>query len=136
MEPVRIASESTPRAPAVEGGKTAKIGPFRKIGFAQDDSARGAQLSHNNRIPRHLTKQKGEGARGRLHTVMRSNVILEQNRDAVERTTNLPGLALLVALLGNLKRVAICFDNGIQQWIELGDSFQVVFHQFAAGKGP
>src|SRR4029077_17379055 len=67
---------------------------------------------------------------------MGSNVVLEQNRDAMERTANLPGPALLVASLGNLKRVAICFDNGMQQRIELGDAFQVIFHQLAAGKCP
>ena len=54
----------------------------------------------------------------------------------MERTANLPGPALLVAPLGDLKRVAICFDNGMQQWIELGDAFQVIFHQLAAGKCP
>ena len=54
----------------------------------------------------------------------------------MERTANLSGLALLVALLSDLKRVAICFDNGMQQWIELGDAFQVVFHQLATGECP
>jgi hypothetical protein len=86
---------------------------------------------------RRLGADERERTRRGLHLVRRGDVVLEQNRDAVEGAAHLAGPALVVQLLRECERVRIELDHGIQLrpgLIYLGDAVEIGLGQLHRGQ--
>ena len=57
---------------------------------------------------------------------MRIDIVLQQNRDAVQWPAHLTAFALAVHGAGDLQRVGIQFDDGIDQWVNFFDAAQIL----------
>src|SRR5207248_6602064 len=98
--------------------------------------AGSAQFLNERRISRDLAAVERERSGGRLHVVLRRDVVFDQKRNAVEGTADTPGLALVVQTGGNRDRVRICFDDRVQRRIELPDAIEIALDQIVCGELP
>jgi hypothetical protein len=64
------------------------------------------------RIARHNVTKQSPATGGGLHTVLTSDVVLDNEGDAVERTTNLTLSTLFIQLLGNGESIRVELQNG------------------------
>src|SRR5260370_27676173 len=99
-----IGSKSASSAPAVEGGIAAKIWPLRQICFSQNHGASRAQTTHDYRIRRHNAAYERKRPRCRLHLVSSREVVLHQDRNAMQWSSQMPGLALGIQFFRDLQR--------------------------------
>ena len=79
--------------------------------LAEQDRAGLAQLLRDERVlgrDRSLERQRAGGGR---HPVVRVDVVLERDRDAVQRPADLAGLALGIELVGDLERLRVGLDD-------------------------
>ena len=87
-----------------------KVGPLAEVGFAQDDGARGAQARRYEgvlwRVPIGESQRTGGGA----GLVAGVDVVLEQDRDAVQRSAHMPVLALLIERPRNRGGIGVSGD--------------------------
>ena len=82
----------------------AEVGPFAEIRFAQDDGAGGAETGGDDGVLRSVPIGEGERTGGGGDGVARFDVVLEQDRDAVERAAQLAALAFLIELRRRWRR--------------------------------
>jgi hypothetical protein len=84
-----------------------KIRPLAQIRFADDDRARFTQARRDERIARRDRLRERERASTRPHLVGRVDVVLDQHRNPVQRTTHFPLLPLCIQLLGDAVGVGV-----------------------------
>ena len=130
-EVVRVPGEAAPRAPAVEveagrrsrpsGLTPRKFAHSRQVRLAEDDRAGRPQARHQPRVARDAAADQGERAGGRLHRVVRRDVVLDQDRDAVERTPDAAGPALRVTSGGDVEGGRVRLDDRVEDGVEALD---------------
>ena len=82
-------------------------------GLGDDDRAGVAQVLRQRRLVRRHESGERQRAAGRRH-VGRVDVVLERDRDAVQRTAHFARRALAVALVGLLERARVDRDRRVQ----------------------
>ncbi len=83
-------------APAAGGVRGTEVGPLAEIGFAEDDGAGRAQARGDEGVLGGAPIGEGERAGGGAGVVAGFDVVLEQDRDAVQRAAHMPVLAFLI----------------------------------------
>ena len=101
-------------APAAGGAGGTEIGPLAQIGLAQDDRPCLAKLPGDKGVaPRDGTGQgQGTGCGG--HAVGSVDVVLDENRNAVQRTAGTFPRTLDVERVSYLQSVRVEFDDGVE----------------------
>src|SRR5262249_36765722 len=84
-EGVGGAGEAGGGAPAAGGARGADVGPLAEVGFAEQDGARGAQARGDVGVAGRGRAVERERARGGLRAIAGVDVVLEEDRDAVQR---------------------------------------------------
>jgi hypothetical protein len=72
--------------PPVTAVGGAEVSPLGEVGFAEDDCACFAELCGHGRVSGYLCAKEGVRAGGVVHLVEGGDVVLDQDREAVERT--------------------------------------------------
>ncbi len=119
---VRLAADS---APTAGGALGPEVGPFAEIGLAEDDGPGLPQTGNKKCVaPRDIAGQR-QRTGGRRHRVAGLDVVLEEDRDAVQRPSHLvlPPLLVEGPRLGH--RLRIGDDDGVQHGVEALDPLQV-----------
>jgi len=91
------------------------IRPFAEIRFTQNDGAGRAQLLHDERVRGRFRSDQRQRSSRRLHAVQRRNVVLDQNRNSVQRPARPFFFPLLVQRLRNFQRVRIRFNDAVDR---------------------
>ena len=120
-----------PPAPAGVQCAVAIAGPFAEVRLAQDDRAGIAQPAGDEGIAGRGLSHHGQRSRRGLHPVAGVDVVLEEQRDAVQRTARLAARALRIELLGDGQRIGIELDDGVEggpALVEHVDALQQVGH--------
>ena len=142
-EVVGIAGEPAARAPAVEieaglldrrRDDAAEVGPFGQVGLAQDDRTRRPQPGDDRRVAADPAAEQGQRPRRRLHLVVGRDVVLEQDRDPVQRTAGSAGTSFRVPTVGDRQRLGVRLDDGVEEGIESFDPPQVGLGQLGRGE--
>jgi hypothetical protein len=89
----------------------AEVGPFAQIGLAENQGAGLAQAFDDEGIAWRRRIGQGERAGGGQHAVAGVDVVLEQDRDAVQRAARMGG----VQLGGDRQRIGVGFDHRVQR---------------------
>src|SRR4051794_14739706 len=133
-EVVRIPGEAAPGAPAVDVDAgvadrlrvdPTKVGPFRQVRLSEDDGAGRPEPRHDRRVAGHATAGQREGSRRRLHRVVRRDVVLDHDRDAVERPADASVPAFPVASGGDREGRRVRLDDGMKDGIEAADPLEI-----------
>ena len=85
IERVRILRLPAAAAPAAGRVRRAEVRPLAQVRLAEDDRARLAQARDDERVLRRLDAGERERAGGRHHAIGGGDVVLDQDRDAVQR---------------------------------------------------
>jgi hypothetical protein len=94
--------------------RRSEVRPLAEIGLAEDHGAGVAQPRDEKRVDRRDRSLERERPRGRLHAVVRRNVVLDQDGDAVERAARALRLSLEVEGVGGGQRVGIDLNDTVQ----------------------
>ncbi len=113
-EAVGIAGLAAARAPAGDGVVAAEVGPLAEVGLAQHHCARFAQAADQVGIARAEALQGQRAGTGGHRCGV--DVVLQQDRDAMQGAAQAAGTALLVALCGFLEGIGVEFDHRAQAW--------------------
>ena len=108
-----------------------------EVGLGDDDGARVLQLADDISVLRRHVAREAQGAAGGRHAGG-IDVVLEQDRNAVQRADRPRRLELRIQVIGDLQRFGIDQDNGVQGWTALIigiDARQIHFGQ-PAGSQP
>src|SRR5207237_5674878 len=90
---LRLPAPSVPAARWLGGPE---VGRLAQIRLAEDDDARGAETADDERVLWRRRPLEGQRPGGRHHPIAGRDVVLDEHRDAVQRTANTAGLALPV----------------------------------------
>ena len=131
IQHVRVAGEASPRAPTVERSEPPEVRPLRQVRFAEDDGARGAQLTDEVCVPRNATADQGERAGRRLHVVVGRNVVFDDHGYPVQWPSHVSRTSLLVHAVGDVQRLGIGLDDCVERGVQPADPGQVTLGQFA-----
>ncbi len=140
---VRVAGETAPCAPAVEkeaglgdrlGDEAAEVGPFRQVGLAEHHGPGRPQAGHDRGVARHPAADERERARRRLHRVVGRDVVLEQDRDPVQRTAAPAGPSLGITPGGDRQGVGVGLDDRVQKGVQASDAVEVCLGQLDAAQ--
>ena len=113
--------------------EAAEVRPLGQVRLAEDDRAGGAAAGPTTVASRgHAAADEGERAGGGLHRVVRRDVVLDQDRDAVERPAELAGPPFAVAPGGDADGRRVRLDDGTECRIEGRDPGEVGHRQLAA----
>ena len=113
-----------------------KIGPFAEIGFAENDCAGGAQPRGDEGILRSVPIGEGERPGGGGGAVARFDVVLEQNRNAVQRSAQVAVLSFLIELGGGCGGIRIQGEYRAERGavaIDRIDTPQIKLHKMRRG---
>ena len=116
------------------GTSAAEVGPFRQVGLAEHDGSGSPQPGHDRGVARHPAADERERARRRLHRVVGRDVVLEQDRDPVQRTAAPAGPSLGITPGGDLQGVGVGLDDRVQKGIEASDAVEVCLGQLDAAQ--
>ena len=114
IEHIRIAGLPAAPAPAAAGVVRAEVGPFAEVGLAQDQRASLAQPLDQAGIARRRRIGQRQRAGGGEHTVAGVDVVLEQDRNTVQRAACLRAAARIIERSGELQRIGIRLDHRTQ----------------------
>ncbi len=138
VQHVGVARLAADAAPAARGIAGAEVGPLAQVGLGQDNRARpsrslpATQLS----LARIGIAQRRGAGRGR-HRIDGVDIVLEDDRDAVQRAAHLAGLELGVQLGGDLQSVGVDAQDGVELGataVEGLDPIQVALHDVDDGE--
>src|SRR5579863_8716842 len=87
--------------------------PLAKVCFAKNHGTRLAQFARHKSISRHSRTNKSERTCCSLHRISSSYVILEQNRNTMQRPTRPLCSPFLIQRLSYRQRVGIDFQNTV-----------------------
>ncbi len=121
VEHVGVAGQPPLAAPAAGRVVAAEVRPFGEVGLAQDHRSRRPQPRGHGGVLVGRGADQGERAGRRLHAVAGVDVPLEHHRDAVQRPARPLRLALVVELPGDLPRVGIELEDGVDRRAALVD---------------
>lgn len=93
--------------------------PFAQRGFAQKNNPRVAQSFHYVGIARDNRSQKRSTANRGFQMIFERNVVLNSERDSVQRKTNTISFAVNIAGGSDLKRIRIELKKGADVSIRL-----------------
>ena len=111
VERVRVAALPAAAAPAALGVRGAEVRPLREVRLAENHGAGVAQALDDVGVLLGDGADQGERARRRLHAVRRADVVLDQDRDPVERAAQLAGLALGIEAVGDREGVGVDLED-------------------------
>jgi hypothetical protein len=136
VEHPRIAALAAHAAPAARAAEAAEIRPFAEIGLAQDDCPGAPQAARDRRVLQRGPPGECERARTRAETVGGVDVVLEQDRNAVQRTARPFAAALRVEPAGNGLRVRVQLEDAreVEPLVDAPDAPQVDVHELARGQ--
>ena len=139
VQHVGVAGLAAHAAPAARGKIGAEVGPFAHVGLGQDDRPGRPQLFGHPAVFFHeRISQHGGAGRGR-HRVKGIDVVLEDDRDAVQRAPGLAGLHLGVQFGRDLQGVGVDAKDRIEPGpaaVDGLDALQVALHDIAYGEPP
>ncbi len=130
---VGVAGLAAARAPAGDGVVAAEVGPLAEVGLAQHHGAGVAQPAHKVGVVRAEALQGQRAGTGGHRCGV--DVVLQQQRDAMQRTTQASFAALAVACGGFLQGIGVELDHRAQAWpgaVQRGDALQVGLGQGGA----
>ena len=110
--------------------------PVRELGelrLGDDDRAGVAQVLRERRVVRRHEVGERERAAGGRH-VGRVDVVLERDRDPVQRSADASAGALAVERVGDRERVRVHRDDGVQPVLVERDAREVLQHDLARGR--
>ena len=113
IEHVGVLRLPAARAPAGRRPRRAEVRPLAEVRLAEDDGAGLAQARDDEGVLPRLVRRQRQRA-GRVHQAGDVDVVLQQDRDAVQRTAHLAGLALGVERVGVLQRRRVELDHRVQ----------------------
>ena len=137
VEDVGVPHLAAPAAPAARRVEAAEVGPLRQARLAQEDRPGTAQLPERPGVPVGRAADQGERAGGGHHPVAAVDVVLDHDRNAVERPAHLAVLALLVTALGQAPGVRVGLDDRVEPRavaVDLLDALQVHVDQVDGGE--
>ena len=119
-------------APAAGGMTRAEVGPLAQVGLAEDDRAGRAQSRHHERVLRRHRSLERQRPGGGHHAIAGVDVVLDDDRDTVQRTARTARPSFVVQRVGDGQRVRVDLDDRSQRrslpidlldpaQIELGD---------------
>jgi hypothetical protein len=97
--------------PLLERVGGAEVGPLGEVGLAEQDRAGLAQPRGDEGVPGGDRPFEGERAGGGGHPVGGADVVLDQDRDAVERSAGALAAPLGVERVGDGERLRVDFDH-------------------------
>src|SRR6185503_237424 len=131
IENVRIAALTAHSAPAARALETAEVRPLAEIRFADDHCARIAQSLRDSSVLERGRADECERTGGRLLSIAGVDVVLEQNRNAVQRPARSAASSLLIELSSDVPRIRIQLNDRaqIEPLVDQLDSAQINFEQ-------
>src|SRR5439155_3636101 len=78
-----------------------EVCPFAEIGFAENDCTSRAQFLDERRVRRNLATINRERACGRLHVVLRGDVVFNKKRNAMQRAAHISGAPFVIKSSSN-----------------------------------
>ena len=111
IQRIGIAALAAARAPSARGIHAAPVGPLAHVGLRQQDRSGFSQLLRDERVPRGNRALQRQRARGGGHPIVRVDVVLERDGDAVQRAADLAGLAFGIELVGDLEGLGVGLDD-------------------------
>jgi hypothetical protein len=142
-EQVRVVGEPASRAPPVEivrvegevlGWEAAEVRPLREVRLAQDDRTGPTQVGDERRVAPDPHPEQGQGSGRRGHRVVGVDVVLQENRDAVERSPEAPSTSLVVESGRDAERLRFGLDHRAEGRIEARDLAEVCLRQLATAQ--
>ena len=109
------------------------IGQLGQAGLGDDDGAGVAQIPGERGFVGRDQPLEREGAARRPH-VRRVDVVLQRDRDAVQRSADAPLGTLAVERVGFLQRFRVDGDGRVEQVLVLGDAREVLLHDLVRGE--
>src|SRR5205823_8037949 len=85
VEDERVATGAGPAAPAARRMEGAEVRPLAQVRLPEEDGARLAELGGDGRVLERGRPDERKGSRRGLHPVARVDVVLQQDRDPMER---------------------------------------------------
>ena len=132
----RVLGLAAARAPAGGRSRRAEVGPLAQVGLAQDDGAGVAQARHEERVrARPVVRQRQRA--GRVDHAGDVDVVLDEDRQAVQRAANLARLALGVEGVGIGKGRRVELDDRVERrpgLVDRRDAVQIRLRQRLRGK--
>jgi hypothetical protein len=111
------------------GDEVRQLGQGR---LGDDHGAGLAQISRQRGVVRHHQALERDRAPGGRH-VGGMDVVLQRNRDAVQRAAHLAGPPLAIEAIGFLERLRVHRQRGVQFFFIERDANQVLLHELARG---
>ena len=112
----RDCSSDRHAGPTADRFEGAEIRPFRQVGFAENDRAAGAQVRGDGRVLQGRSSEQRERSRGGLHLVAGVDVVLEQDRDAMQRPQHLTLPAQIVRGRANVIASGLSSISELTPW--------------------
>jgi len=131
---VRLPAAARPPAHRLEG---AEVRPLGQVRLAEDHRSAGAQVGRDGGVAPGRRPNEREGAGGRLHLVARVDVVLEEDRDAVQGTEDDAAPALRVGVEGHGDGIRVDLDHRVHSrstLVEVEDALDVVSGELLRGK--
>ena len=125
---MRIAGLPTNGAPTANGIIIAKIGPFGKIGLAENNRTLGAQIGNQRRITASKIIFQSQRPGGGRHIVGGFNIIFHQNRNTMQGTATITFLAFRIQRPRHIQRIWVQGNNRIDIAIHSRNALQIGPH--------
>ena len=114
-----------------------EICPFAQVGFGQDQRPGSAQALDQEGVLGGDPTLQGQRSGGGGQAIGGVDIVLEHNRQSVQRAAELTRLALGVELSGDGQSIGIDFDNRVQArpvLVDGGDAGEIDFYKTLAGQ--
>src|SRR5689334_18715410 len=93
-----------------------EIRPLTHVRFTEQDCTGVAEFFRNESVVQCDRSLESERSRRRCHAIGGIDVVLEKNRNSVQRTARSSRGALTIERIRNRKRIRIYFQNVMQRW--------------------
>ena len=103
-----------------------EVRPLAEVRFAEDHDTRGSQPRHHERVLRGMRSIERERPRGGHHSIARVDVVLDENRNPVERAAGALLRALRVEGVSDGDRVGIDLDDRMERRATAIDFFDAI----------
>src|SRR5215469_1156060 len=126
---------SAASTPSAGGVPAAKVCPLAAVGLPEDNGSSGAQTSYYKGIFRWSGTDKSQRSGGGLHAVCSSDVVFDQNGNAMQRSLGILGAA--IEIIGDGLRLGIGLDYGVHFGSRLVGGLnagEIVLGQTSGGK--
>ena len=103
------------RAPAARGVRRPEVGPLAQVRLAEDDGAGVSQPRDDERVFGRRDAHERERSGRRHHAVGGGDVVLDHDRNAVQRAARAARLSFGVELVGDRQRVGIDLEDAAER---------------------